>query len=127
MKTKWLTVYLVSMLLVSAAFSHSLMDTSAQETSPDVYFGVYIAYGSVPQAEALMDRVSAFTNLFVIGTTSIAYTFNVNKTFQYAYDKGLYFMSLIASLSPDWYKFANDTWGTHVQGFYALDEPGEMR
>ncbi len=124
MKTKWLPVFLVSTLLTSALLSYGFMNTAAQETSPDVYFGVYIAYGSVPQAEALMDRVSAFTNLFVVGTTPIAWTSNVNTTFAYAYDKGLYFMSLIASLGPDWYKFANDTWGAHAQGFFAVDEPG---
>ena len=124
MKTRWLTACLVSALLISAILSQNFMNTVAQENSPDVYFGVYIAYGGITQAEALIDRVSSFTNLFVVGTTPIAWTFDENKTFAYAYDKGLNFMSLTASLGPDWYKFANDTWGAYGKGFFSVDEPG---
>jgi hypothetical protein len=117
----FLLVVLLTNVLVIAAFSSGAFSG----TAPDLYFGVYIGYGNMPEAKALMDRVSNFTNFFVVGTTYIAASFDENKTLEYAYSKGLYFMSLEASLGKDWYKFANDTWG-NVVGFIELyeDEPG---
>lgn len=72
--------------------------------------------------------MSSYTNLIIIGTTKITwYPDKVNETFQYAYDKGLSFISLPPSLSEysdmvnktEWYKYATSTWG-----FYYDDEPG---
>jgi uncharacterized membrane protein len=67
-----------------------------------VYVGIDIAYGGVDEAKAAIDRVSAFTNLVVIGSTGVTwFQDRVNETFQYAYDRGLSIISLRPSLMQE--------------------------
>ena len=116
------------------------------DTLPDVYVGIDLAYGlpwvggrdpifpaRVADAKALIDKVSPYTNFFVLGASGIAdYADIANETLQYAYEKGLYFVTLYPSVwegnSGEWDEYANDTWGNHLLGYYTKgafgDEPG---
>lgn len=107
--------------------------------SPDVYFGVYLAYANTPTgtAKALIDEVSGYTNLFVSGSSLVSATGKwLNETLQYAYDKGLYFISFPPggtgypgpgsnTTLVDWFTYAHETWGDHLLGFLTpdIDEP----
>jgi hypothetical protein len=137
MKKSTLTCLLLFVLAVNVfAVCFQITETTAQ-TTPDVYIGIDVAYGGVAEAKAAIDRVSAFTNLVVIGSTGVTwFQDRVNETYQYAYDKGLSIISLRPSLMQGtfgdsaplnetaWFDMAQNRWGDQLLGFYILDEPG---
>ncbi len=131
MKRWWLPVFLVSLVLLSVFLSRNLVGVSGQQNSPDVYFGVYVAYGGTSEALAAVEKYHDFTNLIAFGTyASTSNASMLNQTLQYAYDHGMYFMSFPSSYfanmtRPDWYAYANRTWGNRQLGFFwVADEPG---
>lgn len=134
MKNRQLAVLMVSLLVIQAFPNYVFFANTYAQTTPDVYVGIDLSYGDVEEAKALIDQVSPYTNLIVVGTTKITwYPDKVNETFQYAYDKGLSFISLPPALpdysstsvnKTEWYEYAKNTWGNRLLGFYYLDEPG---
>ncbi len=134
MENQQLAIFMVALLVIQAFASHTFLANINAQTTPDVYVGIDISYGSVGEAKALIDQVSSFTNLIVVGTTQITwYPDRVNEIFEYAYDKGLSIISLPPALSDysstsmnktEWYRYAENTWGNRLLGFYYLDEPG---
>ncbi len=130
MKTLQITLLMITLLGIQVFANCAFLAGASAQTKPSVYVGVDLSYGDVSEAKSMIDQVSSFTNLIVIGTTRITwYPDKLTETFQYAYDKGLSFMSLPPSLWPgreteEWYANANSSWGDKLLGFYYLDEPG---
>lgn len=134
MGNQQLASLMVAFLVIQTFSGCVLIAKSNAQTTPDVYVGIDISYGSVGEAKALIDQVSSYTNLIVVGTTQITwYPDRVNEIFEYAYDKGLSIISLPPALSDysstslnktEWYRYAENTWGNRLLGFYYLDEPG---
>jgi len=128
MKIKRIGVLLILQLILTA-FSGTIFSLIAHgEELPEVFVGIDIGYGDVEEAKARIDQVSAYTNLVVIGSAAVSWDpSKLNSTFQYAYDKGLYFMSLSPLFRrvnrTAWFEYANSTWGNHLLGFYTYDEP----
>ena len=134
MKTKYLMVFFLTLLFLAISPNNFPFDVKGK-LDPDVLVGVHLGYGDVSEAKALIDRTSSYANFVLIGTSRI---FNnspkLTETFQYAYDKGLYFMSFAPSLPfyyneapsyrDEWLAYANQTWEDRLVGFYAVDEPG---
>ncbi len=139
MKHPSLSLFLVFIIAVAPFFSNlkSVNAQIAEQGSPDVYFGVYLAYATHPTetAKALIDEVGGYTNLFVSGSTLISSNgYWLNEAFQYAYDRGLYFVSFPPwgngypggnTTLVDWFTYAHETWGNHLLGFLVpgIDEP----
>jgi len=128
MKTMQLGFVLVSLLFLQVFLSHVPSFSAKAVGSPDVFVGVHVGYGDVAEAKAQIDKVSSYTNFLVIGSwTTIGNLTKLNETCQYAYDKGLSFISLAPSLSranrTGWLEYAQRTWGERFLGFYAYDEP----
>src|SRR3990170_3924478 len=128
MKTMRLGVVLVSLLVLQVFLSHGLFFSAQAVGSSDVFIGVHVGYGNVEEAKATIDKVSPYTNLIVIGSLEVAWNLTkLNETCQYAYDKGLSFISLSPSLGranrTGWLEYAQRTWGERLLGFYAYDEP----
>ena len=128
---KWqLTVFMVTLLTIQVFANSTFLSGASAQTKPSVYVGVDLSYGDVAETKSMIDQVSSFTNLVVVGTSRITwYPDKLTETFQYAYDKGLSFMSLPPAFAfglgaRDWYANANSTWGDKLLGFYYLDEPG---
>ena len=134
MKIRQLSTLLITLIAIQAFTFLTFLDNSYAQTNPDVYVGIDISYGDVAEAKAMMDQVSSFTNLFVVGTSKITwYPDKLNETFDYAYEKGLSFISLPPPLptysstflnKTEWYRYAENRWGNSLLGFYYLDEPG---
>jgi len=134
MKVSQLTLLMIILLIIQAFSSFNFLVNTYAQTASDVYVGIDLSYGDVADAKALIDQVSSYTNLIVVGTTKITwYPDKVNETFNYAYNKGLSFISLPPNLpdyssisinKSEWYEYAKNTWGTQLLGFYYLDEPG---
>jgi hypothetical protein len=127
MKNKCLVVFLIS-LLTFPVFLNSSVTVHAQTENqpPDVFFGVDVAYENLTEIKTLINEISLYTNLFVIGCTGI--TDNVtrlNEVCQYLYDKGLSFIVYTESpLQRQWLEDAKNRWGERFLGFYFWDENG---
>ena len=122
---------------------------SAQTAAQDpIFYGVTYGGNTTWQAEALIDKVKGYANLFVVANWDI----DLNETAlteicQYAYDANMYFMVYFsfvffngsqlfpgwmdlftnAGIEPfhtEWLSTANDRWGDKFLGAYVLDEPG---
>ena len=135
MKNKLLTALMVTLLVLQAVASLTFIADSQAQATPDVYVGIDLSYGDVAEVKAMIDQVSSYTNLVVIGTSKITwYPNKLTETFQYAYDKGLSFISLTPALpetsiesipsKAQWFEYAKATWGNRLLGFYYMDEPG---
>jgi hypothetical protein len=139
MKPRQLTVVLLSILMLAPIlFTQGITAQSSAQTSPDVFVGVDMGYGTdVEGTKNLIDQVSNFTNFFVLGTYAFSNNITqLNETLQYAYDKGMYFMSFppplysrnltVPQATQDWLNYTKANWGDHLQGFmYPYeDEPG---
>jgi hypothetical protein len=139
MKFGQLLVVLLTLVIVIAMFSsvNVVNQTKAQETVPDVYVGIDMGFTTdVPGVKSLIDQVCNYTNFFVMGASAISMNLtNLNATLQYAYDKGMYFMSFPPTLgysadlinrSKAWINYSQTAWGDHLKGFmYPYeDEPG---
>ena len=74
--------------------------TDEQKTEPEFFVGVEyaIANHSVEDCKALVDRVTNFTNFFVVDSLGITLDINnLNEVCDYVYDSGLYFMVFFIS------------------------------
>ena len=93
MKLKQLTVLLILLLILPLFLNCSLTAKAATtQTSPSLYFGVDVAFGSIAATEQLIDNVSSYTNFFVIGCTGNYNLTRLTIISQYVYDKGLSFI-----------------------------------
>lgn len=125
-----LTLLMLATLVIGIIASCNFNVGAQAETEPNVYVGIDISYGDVPEAKAMIDQVSGYTNLFCVGTTRITwYPQSLTDTFQYAYDKGMYLMSIPTGFFFDserqqWYANTNSTFGDKLLGFYWMDEVG---
>jgi hypothetical protein len=128
MKTIQLGAFLIVLLFLQVFISCALTLTAQATSSPDVYVGIDIAYGSISETKALVDQVSSYTNLLVIGTSKItANLTRLNETCQYVYSKGMSFIILVPSMRSanrtGWFDYAKTSWGDCFLGWYAYDEP----
>ena len=74
MENKQIAALIVTLMVIQAFSSCVFLPTSYAQTAPDVYIGIDISYGDVGEAKALIDQVSSYTNLIVVGTTKIAWS-----------------------------------------------------
>ena len=127
MKTKCFVVFLIS-LLIAPVFLNSSFPVHAQteNPSPDVFFGVDVAYENLTEIRELIDEIGSYTNLFVIGCTGITYNVTrLDEICQYVYDKGVSFIVYTERpLQRQWLEDAQNRWGERFLGFYFWDENG---
>ncbi len=138
MKFKQLAIFLI-LLLISTLSINLISSTKAQsaQTSTSLYFGVDVAFESLTETLRIIDEVSSYTNLFVIGcygsTTQnnnnhpIYNETRLNFISEYVYDKGLSF--IVYSDDPsfpsaEWLNNARANFDNKFLGIYYYDEPG---
>jgi hypothetical protein len=127
MRTKCLVGFLISLLTIQVFLTSSFpVHAQTGNQSPDVFFGVDVAYENMSEIKALINKISPYTNLFVIGCTGITHNVTrLNEVCQYAYDKGLWFIVYTEmALQRQWLENAKNRWGEHFLGFYFWDENG---
>jgi hypothetical protein len=126
MKRKLVVVILVLLMVTSFIFSYSVIYSFQIVEQPDLFFGLDVAYEDLEEIKVLVDEVSSYTNLFIIGCTGITDdTVKLDEMCQYLYDRGFYF--IIYKESPpraQWLIDSKLKWGNHLLGFYAFDEVG---
>ena len=129
LKTMRLTIAIAFLLFLQILIGLSLYSSTHAAVVPDVYVGLDMAYGdSVEEAKRLIDEVSPYTNLFVLGCKGITYnTTRLNEACQYIFDKGLNFIvyrDTSLGRNASWPEMAKKTWGDRFLGYYAYDEIG---
>ena len=134
MKARYLVLAIIFSVLISATLTYGLMGGKPQPTKTGtlgVFVGVDVAYDNIDEIKTLMDTISPYTNLFIIGSTGI--TFNETKLddiCQYTYDKGSKFIVFTddhdAPVRPSrqWIESAKTRWGDRFLGLYVYDEVG---
>jgi hypothetical protein len=138
MKLKKLVIFLIA-ILISTFIINSATSNIAQsvETATSLYFGVDVAFESLDETLRIVDEVSSYTNLFVIGcygpvihsniSRSIYNETRLNYISEYVYEKGLSF--IVYSDDPgfpstEWLDNATTNFGDKFLGIYYYDEPG---
>jgi len=128
MRVKKNTVLLILILVLPLFLNCSLTAKAATtQTSPNLYFGVDVAFESIAATEQLIDNVSSYTNFFVIGCTGNYNLTRLTIISQYVYDKGLSF--IVYSDDPrypssKWLEEAKNNYGSSFLGIYYDDEEG---
>ncbi len=128
MKFKQLTALLV-LLLILPIFLNCTSPAKAEttQTSPNLYFGVDVAFDNLTATEQLIDNVSSYTNFFVIGCTANFNLTRLTVISWYLYDKGLSFIvysDIPGYPGSQWLAEAKNNWGNSFLGIYYDDEEG---
>ena len=138
MKLNELGIFLIT-ILISAFIINSASSITIQsiETATSLYFGVDIAFENLDETIRIVDEVSSYTNLFIIGCygqlipSNDSYpTYNETRLSyisEYVYEKGLNLM--VYSDDPrfpstEWLDNATANFGDKFLGIYYYDEPG---
>jgi hypothetical protein len=127
MKLKQFTVLLILLLVLPLFLNSQTAKAVTTQTTPNLYFGVDVAFESVAATEQLIDNVSSYTNFFIIGCTGNYNLTRLTIISQYVYNKGLTF--IVYSDDPrypssQWLQEAKTNWGSSFLGIYYLDEEG---
>ena len=104
---------------------------SSKAEKSDFHVGVSFCGNTTDEAKLLIDRVKAYTNLFVVqsGPVSVNET-AMNEIIKYAVDSGLdviVYFGFFNSNYPwqvPWLGYAKQQWGSHFLGVYLNDELG---
>ena len=117
-------VLFASILVASLFLSHGFLST-VNENVPEFCFGVDVAYGDVDAIKGLVDEVSSYTNLFLIGSTAISHNATIlNEVCQYLTEKDLYFITY--DELPLHLSSVNDVQGKWGGKFIGLEYEDEM-
>jgi hypothetical protein len=125
-----LAIFVPVLLVALLFFNYSFSSIPQIKESPDVFLGVDVAYADLPAIKKLIDKISSYTNVFVIGSTGItSESEKLDETCQYLYDKGLDFIvytenDYYKQLQNQWNEEARERWNSHFLGYYLFDEPG---
>lgn len=133
MKTKSVAVVAIAgSLIITFLFAGFFLGNQPKEDYEEVFVGVDAAYDNPGEIKALVEAISPYTNVFVIGSTGI--TFSEEKLTdlcQYLYEKGLKFIVYTDDhndppvfLSGQWIESAKSRWGSSFLGLYIYDEVG---
>lgn len=134
MKTSFIVIF-VAYILVTPVFAGGNSDAEAQtsqQSTPDVFVGIDVAHGNINEIKNLIEEVSAYTNLLVIGCTGVTYNQTVlNEICQQLHEKNMSFIIYRDWLRrnstewfPIWVENAKTLWGDKFLGFYYSDELG---
>ncbi|HZW83312.1 MAG TPA: hypothetical protein VFF14_07855 [Candidatus Deferrimicrobium sp.] len=137
MKLKKLAILLIPLLFLSVLVSFDSGAKGEEKTPTDLYFGVDVAFESLGETLRIVDEVSSYTNLFVIGcygpvaqsnhSRPIYNETRLSSISEYVYQKGLSF--IVYSDDPRfpsaaWLTNARADFGDKFLGIYYYDEPG---
>ena len=138
MKLKKIGVLLIFVLIsnVAIGFAKPAMGKNSND-STELYFGVDVAYENIDETFRIVDQVSSYTNLFIIGCYGPVIQANTSRPIynetrlsfisEYVYEKGLSF--IVYSDDPgfpsaQWVKNAEANFNGKFLGIYYYDEPG---
>jgi hypothetical protein len=92
----------------------------------DLFFGIDVAYEDLEEIKELIDEISSYTNLFIVGCTGITHdSIKLNEICDYLYNREFYFIIYVERAPrAQWLVDSKLRWGNYLLGFYAFDEAG---
>jgi hypothetical protein len=126
MKKKIICGILIFLLFTFIVLSYFVIYSFQSAEQPDLFFGLDVAYEDMEEIKELVDEVSSYTNLFIVGCTGITHdTVKLDEMCQYLYDRGFYFIIYLERPPrAQWLIDSKLKWGNRLLGFYAFDEAG---
>jgi hypothetical protein len=134
MKARYLLLVIIVFILIVSTLVYGFINgvlLPVKTDYLDVYVGVDVAFDNVDEIKTLVDAISPFTNLLIVGSTGISYNqTKLNDMCQYIYDKGLSFIVFTNDHDPpafpsrEWIESAKNSWGDRFLGLYVYDEVG---
>ena len=125
MKRK-LLIILLGVILLALPLSYVFLGAPQTQEPPGIYLGVDVAYADLAAIKRLIDKVSPYTNLFVIGSTGISHDqIKLEETCQYLNDQDMQF--IIYADSPWRLELINNVvkkYEDNFMGLYFDDELG---
>jgi len=128
------SIVFISLVISSIFISSDYFVTPFSEIqASEVLVGVDVAFDNVAEIKLLVDEISPYTDLVVIGSTGITYDVaKLDEVCQYVVNRGLSFMIYMhpqdsiaeISVQKQWVTNAKARWGESFLGLYAFDEPG---
>jgi hypothetical protein len=129
MKIELAVILFVAMLIFQPFLVVSGVQAQvSKDGKTDVYVGVDVAYEDLAATEQLVDKISSYANLLVIGCTGITYNeTRLNEICQYILDRNMSFIvytDIPGKVSQQWIENAKTQWGNSFLGLYVTDEIG---
>lgn len=131
LKAKYAALLVVVSVLISTVLVYAFIVWNSESAKADtlsVFVGVDAAYDNPEEIKILVDAISPYTNLFIIGSTGITHNeTKLNDMCQYIYNKGLSFIvytEMAPQIGTEWIEHAKASWGDRFLGLYVHDEPG---
>jgi hypothetical protein len=128
MKPTYLVVMVISLLIMMMLLRIKFPALNlVRREQLDLFFGIDAAYEDMNEVKRLVDEVSSYTNVFVLGCTGITHNLTrLDEMCQYIYDKGMYVIIYREHTAPttEWLEEAKAKWSDKFLGFYAYDEVG---
>jgi hypothetical protein len=118
--------FVVVILVVSLVFLNFAFLPETRSEFPDFFVGVSAAYADVDAIKVLIDEVSSYTNIFVIGSDGVsAFEDKLNEVCQYLVDKGMYFIVFAdIHFQLEAIKEIEKKFSEYFLGIYFSDEQG---
>ena len=93
MKEPFFVTIFCFLFVISLFFISIFLPDSSKKESPDVFIGIDVAYSDIEEIKTLVDEVSSYTNLFVIGSKGISHDkMKLEETCQYLNDQDMQFI-----------------------------------
>ena len=125
MKAKLILVIAISLLAISLFLSYGFLSGENFGDSLDFYFGIDVAHADVKAIKEVIDEVSSYTNLFLIGSTGISHNAaKLDEVCQYLYDRDLHF--IVYDETPRYLDLLNETKNKFGDKFLGLEYEDEM-
>jgi hypothetical protein len=127
------TIIIILIVVLSLFLVQNYLSSSQNQTAPhEFYVGVMFAYGNqTSQVKALVDKVSNYTNLIVLGSVDLFHNEPaLDEACDYIYNANLSFIVQFRGLDKynytitDWMQTAQTKYGNQFLGIYRYDEPG---
>jgi hypothetical protein len=117
------TITILAVFLLEHFFVTSL---ETEEENLELYFGIDVAYTDMKAIQNLIDEISSYTNLFIIGSTGVSHNkTNLETISQYLVEKDMNF--IVYTHEPytlEMIKKIEEKYPYHFLGIYFDDELG---
>ncbi len=127
MKRKYILIFLASFLIISLFLAYDpLSREKPKPDEQDFFVGIDVAYDNAEEIKRLIDEISPYTNLFLLGSTGILHNnTKLNEIVQHLDDKNLHF--IVYAEDPRFLSSLGEVqtkWGDRFLGLEYEDEMG---
>ena len=126
MHRKNISTLAVALLSISVILAYVSLSNEKPEPNEDFYVGIDVAYDKAEEIKKLIDEVSPYTNLFLLGSTGITRNqTRLDELIPYLYEKNLnYIIYEEGPFNLNSLNYTQTEWGDKFLGLQYEDEAG---